>query len=849
MNTFELLAYPLIPISALELLLGFLLLRQRPRSSRINKSVAAIAFFSSAFTLNTSVMYLVASRGHDFNLFARMNWIGWFIIPSALQFTYYLQDENSRKARLVGFALYPYWVAMLLLALFTDLIVTPSYTLIPYSNHPGPLEVPARLSGSAMIGWLMYEIVRVRKRLTGIKKVQLDYFFAGALIFAFAGGMIAGILQVFGGFGLEPGLGSYFSLPWVVLTFYAIVRHSLFEARIIVSRTLNVILLVLLFSGIQVGLHRALLPVFGTEPAILVSLSLLGFVLFGTPLSSKLQGMINVLVIGNRYGYQSRLREAMHALISMDNVPELPARFVDIVRSTIGVEHAGLYLHRSGQGHVMRYGTGSFAAMTNVRSLAPMIADHLLTTKQSLVRNELEVVSRDEAYTILLTYLRGIGAAVIIPLFYQGRLEGALALGEKGTGEKYGQSDIELLETIAGQVVVAIENDRLLRLAEQVRAALQESDRRFHDFTRTIPVAIFINQGEQIKYANVAAQRLSGYSLDELASRSFWDLIHPAYRSAVQNAMVEHQDATRQLPTEEFKIINRHKEERWVVLATGVIDYGERPALIWTMFDITEQKHAEGERNYHRRIAALSRLATGLACDFNSIMREIARAGTFLREHLDAEDPLRVQADQVLTSTERAAWLTRSLLDFGNRDGAKRAMHDLNAVLRGAERQLAGMLSGNIGLSIMPGAEPLKINMDANRIEHVLINLVVNARDAMPDGGSVTVKTGTTAIDSAFILKQGYGKAGVYAFLSVADTGIGMDDDLQGRIFEPFFTTKTDLKATGFGLSLSYDIVKDHGGYLTVQSAPGKGSVFTVYLPLVQTEGITDARSSFLRRL
>ncbi len=849
MNTFELIAYPLIPISALELLLGFLLLRQRPRSSRIHKSVAAMAFFSSAFALNTSIMYLMAARGRDFHFFARMNWIGWFTIPAALQFTYYLQDEDSRAARLVGSVLYPFWTVTLLLALFTDLIVTSDYTLLPFSNHPGPLEVPARLCGTAMVGWLMYEILRRRRRLAGVKKLQLNYFLYGSLIFAFAGGLIAGILQVLGGFGLEPGLGSYFGLPWIALTFYAIMRHSLFEARIVVSRTLTVVVLVLLFSGVQIVLHRALQPVFGTEPAILVSLSLIGFFFFGTPIRGKLQGMINILVIGNRYEYQSRLRDAMRALISMDNASDLPVRFVDTVRETLGVEHAGLYLKRPGKGQVMRYGTGGFAAMTDVRALAPLVTDRLLAAKQSLVRSELEAVSRDEAYTMLLTYLRGIDAAVIVPLFYQGSLEGALALGEKGTGDPYGQTDIELLEAVAGQVAVAIENDRLQRLAEEVRTALRESERRFRDLTRTLPVAIFIHQSERIAYANEAAQRMTAYSLEELQARTFWELLHPDYRTAVQSAMIEREDAALRLSADEFKIVNRRREERWVVMASDVIEYGERPAVIWTLFDITEQKRRDGEGNYRRRMAAISRLATGIAADFNAIMREVTRTGAFLRDHLDAEDPLRMHAEQILTTTERAAWLTRSLLEFGNRDGAKRAMCDLNELLRGSERVLAGMLNRDIALSIQAGTEPLPVLMDEGKIEHVLINLVVNARDAMPDGGSVTVATGTTEIGSAFIAAQGYGKEGAYAFLSVADTGIGMDEDLQRRIFEPFFTTKTDLKSTGFGLSLAYDIVKDHGGYLTVRSAPGKGSVFTVYLPLTQQQKIAAGRASFPRTL
>jgi signal transduction histidine kinase len=204
---------------------------------------------------------------------------------------------------------------------------------------------------------------------------------------------------------------------------------------------------------------------------------------------------------------------------------------------------------------------------------------------------------------------------------------------------------------------------------------------------------------------------------------------------------------------------------------------------------------------------------------------------------LEPGSPLREQADQVLVSAERASWLTRSLVEFGSRKETRRSAQDLNTVIRHAGRFLPGLLSRDITLRIAPSPERLVVNMDTNKIERVLMNLAVNARDAMPDGGTVTIETGTAEIDAVFIQKHGCGKAGAYAFFSLSDTGVGMDETLRKRIFEPFFTTKTALKATGFGLSIAYDIVKEHGGYITVASAPDKGSVFAVYLPLVSREG------------
>ena len=226
----------------------------------MHRTVAAISFFSAAFALNTAIMYLTASRGLNFSFYTRMNWIGWFAIPAGLQFLYYFRSEASRTAGKVGKILYPFWAAVLVICLFTDLIVTPGYSLIPYRNQPGLLELPVRAAGSLMTLWLVVEIIRVRNGLSGIRKFQINLFFYGLLVYSIAGIFIAGIMPLIRRDGIEPGLGSYFSLPSVRVDVLAIVRHSLFEMRIIFSRTIGIIILLLVFSALQAAVLLALLP-------------------------------------------------------------------------------------------------------------------------------------------------------------------------------------------------------------------------------------------------------------------------------------------------------------------------------------------------------------------------------------------------------------------------------------------------------------------------------------------------------------------------------------------------------------------------------------------------------------
>src|SRR5512137_2393070 len=271
MHTAQVLGYPLFVISALELFLGFLLLKQNPRKSLANRATAACAFAAAAWSLSAGLMYVRISLGLDYLPFARLSWIGWFTIPTALQTVFYMRDERSRKARLVGMVLYPFWTAVLALCLFTDLIVTRGFVPLPFFNSPGPLEMPMRLAGSIMAFWLIYEIARLRRQVTGMRRVQLSYYLYGTVIFGTGGAVIGGLLQLFTGRGLEPSLSAYFSLPWVLLIFYAITRHRLFDIRLIVSRAVIILLLSFCVSALQFVLFKVLDPAIGSVASIFLS--------------------------------------------------------------------------------------------------------------------------------------------------------------------------------------------------------------------------------------------------------------------------------------------------------------------------------------------------------------------------------------------------------------------------------------------------------------------------------------------------------------------------------------------------------------------------------------------------
>jgi CheY-like chemotaxis protein len=232
---------------------------------------------------------------------------------------------------------------------------------------------------------------------------------------------------------------------------------------------------------------------------------------------------------------------------------------------------------------------------------------------------------------------------------------------------------------------------------------------------------------------------------------------------------------------------------------------------------------------------SIGTLAGGVAHDFNNILTVIVGLGQITLMKMTDNDPYRSHIGGILEAAERATHLTKELLLFSRKQQSERRPVDLNDIVAKMEKFLHRIIGEDIFLKRMAHDLPLLILADSNHVEQVLMNLAVNARDAMPQGGELILRTEVTVLDEAFVATQGCGQPGAYALLSVTDTGTGMDKATQERIFEPFFSTKEVGKGTGLGLSVVYGIVKQHDGFITVYSEPGQGSSFRIYLPLTTT--------------
>jgi PAS domain S-box-containing protein len=592
MTIYEIIGFSLLFIGTMELVLGIILLRNNPRQSAVQKAVTALALLSAAFSITSGLMYLRASLGLPIDLAARFNWIGWFTVPAALQVLFFLKDDRGRFGRTLGIVLYPLWTIILGLCLSTDLIVAPGYSVIPFVNHYGPLEHAGRLFGTVLAFWLLYECLRLKKSLTGVRKTQFNYFFTGLLVFTGGASFTAGFLQLLGGVAFEPGLASFFSFPWVILTFYACIRYSLFDIRTIVSRALTVFFLFTVVALVHLGTLALLSPLLGVVSSNLISLALIGFIFYGTPLRTRVQEWVESFVIKGKYDYQRLLKESTNALVTILDLDDLLAYIISSISRGLRTEKIQLFLrgmdgtYRIQQTHGME-----MASQVNDDAI-----QWLERTSQVLIRQELELALSDDDSGRLYRSIAHTTIELIVPLVYKGRIGGFMTVGKKGNGEPYVQSDIDLLVSMAGHAAVAIENARLFDESRRISRSYQESEAKFRTLADTAAVAIFIHQGGNFLYANRTGEIIGGYSQEEYLSMNFLSLAHPDYVEMIKTRARERLSGGGAPPQYEFKIIRKDGAHRWVLMTAGITTYEGKPAVIGTLIDISDRKRAEEER-------------------------------------------------------------------------------------------------------------------------------------------------------------------------------------------------------------------------------------------------------------
>ncbi len=380
----------------------------------------------------------------------------------------------------------------------------------------------------------------------------------------------------------------------------------------------------------------------------------------------------------------------------------------------------------------------------------------------------------------------------------------------------------------------------MLDITERRKAeeALRESESKYRTLVDNVNIGVYRNTPGSGRFiqANPAMVKMFGYdSTEEFLGIDVIDLYqNPEDRKGFleelrRNGFVR----DRELP-----LRKRDGTPIWCS-ATATAQYNEKGEIKWTdgvIEDITERRKLEEQLRQAQKMDAIGTLAGGIAHDFNNILTAVSGYGTLVRMQLREDDPLKNDVDEILSSTKRAANLTRSLLAFSRKQVISPQPVDLNDIVTHIGRLLRRLIGEDIELRTTLAGERLPILADRGQMEQVIMNLTANARDAMPQGGLLVIKTEHVEVETGVTGTYDFIKPGAYAVISVSDTGRGMDEKTRLRIFEPFFTTKEVGKGTGLGLSIVYGIIKQHDGQITVYTEPGKGTTFKIFLNLVDVE-------------
>jgi PAS domain S-box-containing protein len=347
---------------------------------------------------------------------------------------------------------------------------------------------------------------------------------------------------------------------------------------------------------------------------------------------------------------------------------------------------------------------------------------------------------------------------------------------------------------------------------------------------------VIVNEDGEIVYVNSRTEQVFGYPRDDLLGQPVGILVPERFREQHRIHRIGYIAAPRVRPMGAgLDLYGRRRDGREfpVEISLSPLE-GPRGRLVASFIrDVSERRNLEAQLRQAQKMEGIGRLAGGVAHDFNNLLTVIMGQCDLLLRRLSKGDATRRPVDEIRSAGERAASLTRQLLAFSRRKVLEPKVLDLNTVVTGMVPMLRRLIGEDIDLATALDPDLGPVRTDPGQIEQVIMNLAVNARDAMPRGGKITIETANVALDEGYARHHVAVRPGPYVRLSVSDTGVGMDAATQARIFEPFFTTKEPGKGTGLGLATVYGVVKQSGGSIWVYSEPGQGTTFKIYLPRV----------------
>lgn len=398
---------------------------------------------------------------------------------------------------------------------------------------------------------------------------------------------------------------------------------------------------------------------------------------------------------------------------------------------------------------------------------------------------------------------------------------------------------------LSGFVVVLRDVTERRRAEEALRNSEAQYRLLFEDNPQ--PMWVFDRVSLAFLAVNDAAVAHYGYSREEFLQMNLKDIRPPQDARPLLDHLAESRSGIQMAG--EWRHRRKDGSILDVIITQHPITFAGKSAMLGLAADITDRKILEQQLLQGQKMEGIGRLAAGIAHDFNNLLTVISGRCALLCDKLEPGGRMRNSVEEIMKAADRAAALTRQLLAFSRQQILQPQILDLNVIVAGMGKLLRRLLREDIELVTICGNELGRIKTDPSQIEQVIMNLAVNARDAMPQGGKLTLETSNVNLDPAYAETRYHVSSGPYILLAVSDTGIGMDEATKPHIFEPFFTTKERGKGTGLGLATVYGIVKQSGGYIWVYSEPGHGATFKIYFPRADDPAVVIADSARQRHI
>ena len=463
--------YPLFVVAALNSCFAGLLLAQRQSKDPIRLPAAALAAINAMFCLVVAVAYVRASLGLSYDFFYRAAWVGWFTFAPFFEITYLLRGD-AQRARRARNGLYFFGSVVLLLCFATDWIEVGAESLVPFVDRRGPLEQPLRVLAGIMVTYALYTMVRAMQSSTGRRRQQIAYLLLGMGFYGVAGLLIAFVVQVIDSLHFDPTLLGYFSLGWIALTAYSIIRHRLFDIRSLLARMASAALATLLLVCCVAALHWALAPVVGDTTAAFVASLSAGAVFFMTPLLGWIRRFVEHF-LPNRSQSSRRVIDASNQTwAALATVKEVVTHLIDVTLQATGVVNAAVLVEEEDAlrlKHAYGLPDDEYIELSSDGAIARWMRER----SQIFVRDEQEHTLSREHLAQLDAELRIVEGEVVVPFRFQDSLRGVLVLGRKRDRNAFFQSDIDALSSLTASAAIALANAQLL---EELQRAVRTRD-------------------------------------------------------------------------------------------------------------------------------------------------------------------------------------------------------------------------------------------------------------------------------------------------------------------------------------------------------------------------------------